>query len=259
MSAGRAAALVLLLLVWSAHALALRPAARRVPASPWAAAELVAPGLFACGDERLVAPFDASAPPAGHALAWAALAPAEDPAGRTWPSPYLGWAPLWLALAGLLGGSASRLPLAPLGLLVLGAAGAGLVQHPAPLILAVGLLAARGLAGARPDAGAEALPWLVAAAACVLSTALVAGAALRAGFATDAQALEPLLSRLGASGLQPASQALEAAHLRAVLDRAAVTAFLAMTALLLHLKSRAAWSAALLLVVTAADLASAHL
>ena len=86
------------------------------------------------------------------------------------------------------------------------------------------------------------------------------GAALRAGFATDTQALQPLLARLDATSREawgPASQALEAAHLRAVLDRAAVAAFAGMTALLLHLKSRAAWSAAVLLVVLAADIATA--
>ena len=262
MSARRLAPLLLLLLVWGAHGLALRPDARRVPASPWSAAELPAPGLFARGDERLAAPFDAPAPPADRALAWAALA--DGALARTLPSPFAGWIPLWLALAGLLGGRASRgrgragLTLA---LAALGVAGTVILEHPTPLVLALGALAALGLAGTLSAAGAPgpAAPQLVAAGACVVCSALVIGAALRAGFATDAQALQPLLARLDATSREawgPASQALEAAHLRAVLDRAAVAAFAGMTALLLHLKSRAGWSAAVLLVVLAADLAT---
>ena len=95
----------------------------------------------------------------------------------------------------------------------------------------------------------------------LLTTGLIA-ASLRTGFATDASALRPLLARLDADALArigPASLALEAGHLRAVLDRSALAAFVGMTALLLHLKSRARWSAALLLAVAAADVASAAL
>ena len=264
MSARRLAPLLLLLLVWGAHGLALRPDARSVPASPWSAAELLAPGLFARGDERLAAPFEAPAPPADRALAWAALA-GGTPA-RTLPSPFAGWIPLWLALAGLLGGRVSRgrgRAGWPLALAALGVAGTVILEHPTPLVLALGALAALGLAGTLPAAGGApgpAAPQLAAAGACVVFSALVIGAALRAGFATDAQALQPLLARLDATSREawgPASQALEAAHLRAVLDRAAVAAFAGMTALLLHLKSRAGWSAAVLLVVLAADLATA--
>jgi hypothetical protein len=263
MSASRLAPLLLLLLVWGAHGLALRPDARRVPASPWAAAELLAPGLFARGHERLAAPFDAPAPPPDRALAWAALA--DGTLARTRPSPFAGWIPLWLALAGLLGGRAARRGRAgsTLALAALGLAGTVILEHPTPLVLALGALAAVGLARTLPAAGdapGPAAPQLAAAGACVLLAAVVIGTALRAGFATDAQALQPLLARLEATSREawgPASQALEAAHLRAVLDRAAVAAFAGMTALLLHLKSRAKWSAAVLLVVLAADLASA--
>ena len=138
MSASRLAPLLLLLLVWAAHGLALRADTRRVPAAPWAAAELLAPGLFARGDERLAAPFDAPAPPAGRALAWAALA--EGTPARTLPSPFAGWIPLWLALAGLLGGRASRRGRAvgPPALAALGVAGTVILQHPTPLVLALG-------------------------------------------------------------------------------------------------------------------------
>jgi hypothetical protein len=260
MKASRLAPLLLVLLVAGAHGLTLRPDARRVPASPWAAAELLVPGLFARGGERLAAPFDAP-PPADRSLAWAALAGGTPT--RTVPSPFVGWIPLWLALAGLWGGRGSRRAggaVAPLALAALGVAGTLLLDHPTPAVLALGLLAALGLSRAAGGPPASAAPELAAAGACVLLAAAVIGVALRAGFATDVQALQPLLGRLDATSRDawgPASLALEATHLRAVLDRAAVAAFAGMCALLLHLKSRTAWSAALLLVVLAADLASA--
>jgi hypothetical protein len=255
----RRAALVLLLLVCVAHALALRSRAHEVPASRWAALELVAPGLFARGAPATAWPFPAPALPAGRALAWEALdAPASG--GASVPSPFVGWIPLWLALAGLLPLGATGRRWLPLALLLGGLAAALALRHTTPLVLALALSAAVGLAriGPRTD-GADARPQLVAGALSVLLAAAAIAASLRAGFATDTEALRPLLLRLDAparAAWDPSSLLPQAAHLRAVLDRSALAAFAGMTALLLHLRSRAPWSAALLLLVTAADLAA---
>jgi hypothetical protein len=254
----RRAALVLLLLVLVAHLAALLERAHDVPASRWAALELVAPGLFARGAAGGPWPFAAPAPPAGHALAWQALDAAPGGAGR--PSPFVGWIPLWLALASLppLGASGRRW--LPLLLLLAGLAAALALRHPTPLVLALAPAAALGLARIGPrETGADARPQLLAGALAVLLATAAIAASLHAGFATDAEALRPLLARLDAparAAFDPARVALEAAHLRAVLDRSALAAFAGMTALLLHLRSRAPWSAALLLLVAAADLAA---
>lgn len=264
---------LLLLIVCGGHLLAQRSGGRAAPVSPWAAAELLVPGLFAHDGAAAAWPFDAASTATDHSLVWTALAPAVPAAphafnvrATTLSSPYVGWIPLWLALAGLLPARSlqRRLP-APARLLLLALAlAAGVVLRQSFLIVAaLSLSAAVGLSGIRPAAeDADVRPQLVAAGCCVLLTAALIAASLRAGFATDAQALQPLVSRLDAaarSGWDPASTALEAAHLRAVLDRAALAAFAGMTALLLHLKSRAPWSAALLLVVTAADVCSVAL
>lgn len=259
-SAGtRRTALVLLLLVGVAHGLALRSRAHEVPASRWAALELVAPGLFARGAPASAWPFPAPALPAGRALVWEALdAPASD-GGRV-PSPFVGWVPLWLALAAALPAGASGRRWLPLASLLAGLAASLALRHPTPLVLALALSAAFSLARIGPRAeGAEARPQLVAGALAVLLAAAAIAASLRAGFATDAEALRPLLLRLDAparAAWDPSSLAPQAAHLRAVLDRSALAAFAGMTALLLHLRSRAPWSAALLLTVTATDLAA---
>jgi len=257
----RWAALVLLLLVGVAHALALRSHRHEVPASSWAALELVAPGLFARGAPATAWPFPAPALPAGRALAWAALdGPGAD---ASVPSPFVGWIPLWLALASLLPLGASGRRWLPLALVLAGLAAALALRHTTPLVLALALSGAIGLAQLGPRAeGADARPQLVAGALAVLLAAAAIAASLRAGFATDAEALRPLLLRLDAparAALDPASLLPQAAQLRAVLDRSALAAFAGMTALLLHLRSRAPWSAALLLLVAAADLAAVAL
>ena len=253
----RRAALVLLLLVCVAHLLELLSRAHVAPASRWAALELVAPGLFARGTAASAWPFAAPALPAGRALVWEAL---DAAGGRSVPSPCVGWIPLWLALAAALPTGRRWLPLA---LLPAGLAAALALRHPTPLVLALAFSAALGLARIGPRAdGADARPQLVAGALAVLLAAAAIAASLRAGFATDSEALRPLLARLDAparAAWDPASLAPQAAQLRAVLDRSALAAFAGMTALLLHLRSRAPWSAALLLLVTAADLAAVAL
>jgi len=129
------------------------------------------------------------------------------------------------------------------------------------LLLALAGLAACGLrrldlhAGAPPRGTAE----LLLGAGCVALAALAALLALRAGRASDAVLAEPLVRRL-AERLPPAGGALQLAEVQAAgavrlaCDRAALSAFAAMTALLLHLKSRSPGSALLVVGVAAAEL-----
>jgi hypothetical protein len=84
-------------------------------------------------------------------------------------------------------------------LLLAGLAAALALRHPTPLVLALAPAAALGLARIGPrETGADARPQLLAGALAVLLAAAAIAASLRAGFATDAEALRPLLARLDA-------------------------------------------------------------
>lgn len=273
----RAAPLLLLLIVLGGHALRLRDGDAEVPRSPWACAELVVPGLFAADGASSAWPFDAASAPRERSLLWMACADGAQAAssssaaaapGTTISSPYAGLIPLWLGLACVLPLSTApgvMRKVLPLALLALALAAGVWLRSSVLVVGALGLAGAVGLARIRTEEGgdrprASVAPQLLAAAACVLLTTALIAASLRAGFATDAEALQPLLAHLDAgarASFDPARLALEAGHLRAVLDRAALAAFVGMTALLLHLKSRAPWSAGLLLVASAADVVSA--
>jgi hypothetical protein len=263
--AARAVALLLVLIVGAGHTLALRDGGHVSPASPWGLVELLVPGLFVQDGQPAVLPFATPSPPPGHSLAWAALRHTSAGESATMRAPYVGMLPLWLALLWLLPAPGRRgLPaLARLGLLGLAVAGGLMLQQSFVLVGGLALAAAAGLrriaSEASPGDRSDSGPQLVVSAACVLLTAALIALALRTGSSGDAQAVQPLLEALDPAQ-RPAWDAgrlaPNAAHLRAVLDRSALAAFAGMTALLLHLKSRARWSAALLLAVTAADVAS---
>lgn len=231
---------------------------RMLPAPPASFATLLLPDLFGAASD------------VGSALPRLALLPegllALQPA-------YVGLIPLCLALAGLLG-RPPRPRLTELGrLLVLlalavnafpdQARSLGLGITPRPMLV-LGLLAAvvpgvlwsteREIDG-RDRVGARA----VAALASLAALVALGVAAIGAGSSTFETALAPLLDRLPelereAYLAAPELLAASAEHLRAVLDRAAVTAFAASVTLLWFLKRRDALSAWALVVVTAADL-----
>ncbi|HTE05959.1 MAG TPA: hypothetical protein VK824_07170 [Planctomycetota bacterium] len=108
---------------------------------------------------------------------------------------------------------------------------------------------------------------LVVGSLSVAIAAVCIGLSMKAGAITDRALLAPFLDRLaarsavaGASVPAPPSPevlAQNAAHLRAVLDHAALATFASMTALLLHLKSRNALTFWLVALVWAADMVTA--
>jgi hypothetical protein len=122
-------------------------------------------------------------------------------------------------------------------------------------------LAAWGLAETcRPRApDDDALPGLLLGAASVAMTGLAAGLALSAGATPDRELLLPLLERLPASAQDawtPSLLAMNAEHVRTVLDRSALAAFAGMAALLMHLKARQTATGLVLVTAIVADMLS---
>ncbi|MGQ0553739.1 MAG: hypothetical protein ACT4PU_11045 [Planctomycetota bacterium] len=233
------------------------------------ALELLLPGLMARGGSPLDTSLNVQRPPSDDSLPALALAP-ELPAGARAPGVFPGYAPLLLALLTLLalpGRTAWWLRALALPVLLLpwlwtpwpsGAASLVLRVATAALIAAAATTAALTLLG-KPPRGQSVGPEIGLGVVAVVLAALLAGMALTAGSATDREALSFLLERLPAAAAQarpPETLAFDAAHLRSVLDRGAVAAFVGMTALLIHLKSRRGWTLALLLVVSLADVLS---
>jgi hypothetical protein len=276
---GPAAALGVLLAVL---VLALQlPAAARV-AQAWAwpglPLELVVPGLFHEDDAPRLPWLVDERPPAQVHLPLAALRDTDldDHESRT-DSVTVGFLPLLLAGFGLW---AARGGWALAGRTLLACALAlPLVGEFLPtadpdslgtalLVAGLAILAGAGLARLRPRAadGAGELPALLLGTAAVLAAGVLALLALSAGSASDQAVAAPLLERLDASRPDdmpllhdPAIVACNAAWLRAVLDRAALAAFVGMAVLLLHLRSRSWLTGTLLLLAVAADLVSVRL
>jgi hypothetical protein len=228
-------------------------------ASPWVLAELLLPGLLAEDVAPITPLFEARPPPAGQSLSAAALgAPARGPEA---PWSYVGQAPLLLALLALVtaGGWLAWLLRACLawGLLC-----AWLPGWPAaPLLASLAGLSGLGavrLARADPDGRSVSAHLALGATAVLLAAALI-GLALWAGAVTDREALQPLLSRLAPSerpNWTPELLAGNAGHLRAVLDRSALAAFVSMSVLLVHLKERRALTGWLIVLAVSGDLLS---
>jgi hypothetical protein len=184
--------------------------------------------------------------------AW--LGPQQDGA---WSSGHLlsiGLTGLALALFGAFGVGgriawAGRLVLAVgLSLFFLGTGKVANASLPT-LTMGLTLLSAAGLAALlerRAEDAAMGLSWGVVALAA--ATAL---AALHAGSSTDAEALRPWLGE-ATPGLPFLASGLAEA-LRSTLDRAALSAFAAMTALLVFLRYRGGFGASLLILVAVVD------
>ncbi|RKY20293.1 MAG: hypothetical protein DRQ55_08120 [Planctomycetota bacterium] len=132
---------------------------------------------------------------------------------------------LLLGLAALAGGGLSALALLP-------------TEPVAPPLASPG--------ERRVEQAAMLMSWVAVALAAGLALA-----ALQAGAATDIEALRPWLRE--ATPDTPAAAAPLAAALRGVLDRAALSAFAAMTLLLVVLRYRGPWCRGLLLLLAAAD------
>lgn len=256
------AAVLLVLLLIGFHQWAI-PRSHPVAASPGVLFELILPGTFSDSSDAALPVLGAARPPAGRNLPAHVLLPdAESP---TRGALYIGLAPLLLAFmaAGAARGGLAWLAraVALLGLvMVCGWVPAGSMGVA---LLCIGLtsLAGLGLQALWGDAPGGGAPTLVLGAASVALTAGLGALALQAGAVPDTEVVGALLRRLPADELDAWSTsaiASNAAQLRAVLDRSALAAFAVMTALLLHLKGRASWSLALLLLVVAADLVSAR-
>ncbi len=133
--------------------------------------------------------------------------------------------------------------------------GRGLVLAGLAGLAGLGLHALRP-AGQQPPRGAAEL---ALGTACVALAAAAALLALRAGSASDAVLADPVL-RLLAERAPPDAPTWQLAEvtaaigLRRACDHAALAAFAAMTSILLHLKSRSAPTAVLVLAVAAGEL-----
>ena len=189
-----------------------------------------------------------------------------DDAGRR--DLFVGFAGLWLALAGLAFGRGRWAWLARVavagGLLAVGwpaglglPAGSGGPALSLALALAAGIgLFRLGLFGAAEERGT---PALFTGGLALASTAALGLLAIQAGAASDAAVLAPVLERLPAGSTWPGAlvasgtQSIYADVLRLVLDRAAIAAFVALVVLLSHLRRRRTWTALAVLVVAVAE------
>ena len=257
------------------------PAAARVAqvfAWPGLPAEMALPGLFHEDDEPRLPWLVDERPPAQVQLPLAALRDTDlDDHEARGDSVTVGFLPLLLAGLGLVV-ARGRWAVAGRGLLagglLLPLVGAWLpLENPEGvgalgLVSGLALLAGAGLAHLRPRDPEQRgeTPALLLGAAAVLGAGLLSLLALGAGASSDDAVAGPLLARVDASRPDdqlllhdPAIVACNAAWLRAVLDRAALAAFLGMAALLLHLRSRNGLTGALLLLAVAADLVSVRL
>lgn len=247
--------------------------------STWSWLEAPCPGLAADTGAPATAMFAAPAPPTRRNLPAAAVAATRE---RRHPdssppeaphAPYLGLLPLLLAGHALLAGRFGRdeVARAPTpwtssrlvrwgAALALGTLGVA-VPWPGAFLAIAWALCLWGLAETcRPRAADEdARPALALGATSVVLAAALAGLALAAGSLSDRALLEPFLQRLDPSerpAWTPTLLAVNAAHLRAVLDRSALCALAGMLALLLHLKARRTATGMLLVAAVVADLAS---
>jgi len=232
--------------------------------APGVLLELVLPGVFADGGGSAPSVLHAPLPPVGRNLLARTLIPAATPPGRA--VLYVGLLPLLLAMTAALAARGRWATGARIALLI------GLIQvaggSPAGpigglmLVAALAVLAGLGLMGLSDETARSNAPTLALGSASVVLAGVLGALALQAGAVPDPEVTGPLMRRLPDGeqlGWSPPMLAANAAHLRAVLDRSALAAFAGMTALLLHLKGRARWSLALILLVVVADLLSARL
>ncbi len=273
-----AASLVLVLLV-----LDRQIDERWPPLRPWpgAAAALIAPGVFHAEGQPDVTWLADSRPGNEFHLPRAALSEASEGRRHERRGLATGFLALLLAIYGIF---SARGMLAIAGRLAFGLAcvftawdwvagpGAPLGLKAESFRVAIAALAGAGLLrlGRRAaDGSGEGAAMVLGAAAVLLAGVLIA-ASLQAGAVTDARVVRPLLERIDAAGPTPGSWRVEAlarpeviaanaTWLRAVLDRAALAAFVSMCVLLLHLKSRGTFTGLLIVLVVAADLISVRL
>jgi len=231
--------------------------------APGVLLELVLPGAFAdAGSPRGPVPGTTTPPPRPNLMARTLIPTARAPARA---SLYVGLLPLLLAIMAAISAQGRWPTRARIGLvigviLVGGGIPTGLIGALL-LIASLAVLAGLGLTGLSHETEGSSAPTLALGSASVVLAAVLGALALQAGAVPDPEVTGPLVRRLPA-GEEPAWSATmlaaSAAHLRFVLDRAALAAFAGMTALLLHLKGRARWSLALIVLVVIADLLTAR-
>ena len=224
-----------------------------------AALDLVLPGVFA--------PVPADMLPEPLRNPWADALGLPGPPDNLLAPTHVGFVALLLALVGLVfaPGAAGWTGRASVGagllLLALGFAPAAWAAGRLLLLLGLATLAgtqlhALGTSGPSEDRGQAAL---ALGGVAVLFAAVLAFTAIRTGQASDWVAARPCMERFVALapdgytefGLR---ETMAAIALRNALDRAALAAFAAMTALLIHLKSRSELTAVLVIAVAAAEL-----
>ena len=244
-------------------------------AAPGRLAELVAPDVWT-GDGDGAGSGDGPGAEAGRdggadddarllREAWLREHPRAVPRARL----HVGLLPLALAVLGLVaarGATAlgARLVLVAALAVALGALGPRppeqLTWALAGTQVALAVLAGLGLLTLRPlDEQPPTGPPLVVGTAWVVLAGVLGALAAWAGSAETRELLAPTLERLPEGfPVTAADRARTAAHLVATLDRAAVFAFAAMTALLLHLKGRGVLTLVLVLAVSALELLAAR-
>ncbi len=232
--------------------------ARNLVAEAWSAPGGGAAGVPASAEER--EPSKPRSTPDLRAQGERAERP-EDPRRL-----HVGITALCLALLGLVG-VRGRAPWIGRGLLVAGLAWAwtgggawGPLAAPGELVATAGLavLAGAALADSRPVRADEPVTGgLFLGAVVVLLGGGLAGWAAWAGSAEARDVTAPLVERLAVPPT-PVDVAATAAHVVTSLDRAALAALAAMTALLLHLKGRRWPTAVLVMLVTVAELWAAR-
>ena len=224
-----------------------------------AALDLFLPGLFTPVETSVVR-FNVRNP-------WADALGLPTPPDSELVPLHVGYTALLLALVALVFargpiGWAGRGAIAA-GLLLLAFGGAPGLWAAGRLLLLAGLAALAGCQlrdlGLREETEDRGQAPLALGGLSVLCTAALALAALRSGRESDYVVAQPAMQRFvelipdNFVGLQP-REVMAAGALRLASDRAALACFAAMTALLLHLKSRSRETALLVLAVAAAEL-----